>query len=232
MPTPLDRSHAHFPLWVELSGLPVQLNDDAKLAYAWAVFRKIVELDLATNPARPGTVEVSLAELGARCGVDAPRAEKAIKAMRKAKLVRAFLPESEEEPALLQLLLPLATPKSADEVRATHPDLFLEAEWPPRYATAAEADAGPTTDRGEKVKAVVELYLNVLSMKMNSLILDELQLISDRYEVELIQKVFDRARKREATSLGWILAEIRREKKIELQTKEIVAKQAEESSAL
>ena len=231
LPTP-DRAHAHFPLWIELSGLPSHLNEESKLAYAWAVFRKIVELDLAANSVRPGTVEISLAELGARCGLDAPKAEKAIKAMRKAKLVRAFLPENEEEAALLQLLLPLATPRSADEVRATHPDLFLEAQWPPRYAVAGEADASPTADRGEKVKAVVELYLNVLSMKMNSLILDELQLISDRYDMELIQKVFDRARKREAASLGWILAEIRREKKIELIAKEIVEKQAGEASAL
>lgn len=232
MVSPADRSQACFPLWLELSGLPVRLNEESKLAFAWGVFRKIVELDLAANPARPGMVEVSLAELGGRCGVDAARAEKAIRALRKAKLLRAFLPENEEEPALLQLLLPIATPQSPDEVRATHPDLFLEAEWPPRYAVAPPpTDATPAT-REEKIRGVVELYLNVFSMKINSLILDELQMIADRYEMALIEKVFERAKKREAASLGWVLAEIRRERKIELKAAELAAAPPEEPSAL
>jgi hypothetical protein len=211
--TDVDYSYGRFPLWLELSGLPSHVNEVGKAPYVWAVFHKIVELDLAINRVRPGIVETSLTEIGGRCGVDAKKVEKAVKALRKAAVLRAFIPDNEEETALLQVLTPIPTPKSADEVRAAHPDLFLECEWPPRYAVEVkeEQEAEVREGREAKVKRVVELYLNTFSMKINSLILDQLQMISDRYEMALIEKVFDRARKREIPSLSWILTEIRRE---------------------
>jgi len=222
MNTEWDASYAAFPLWIEFSGLAAALNEIQKGGAAWWLFRKIVELDMERNRARPGLVEISPAELCERAGVEQAKLEKCVKAMRKMGLVRAFLPDDEGEAALFQILTPLPTPKSCDEVRATHPDHFLDCEWPPRYAVAvAEVKAENATDRENKTKRVVDLYLNTLSMKLNSLVVDQLQLIADRYEMELIEKVFARGKKREAKSLGWILSEIRRETKILTKADEI-----------
>jgi len=52
-----------FPLWIERSGLPRNLAAKCKNPHAWAVFRKIVELDLLNN-SEPGTVEISARALG------------------------------------------------------------------------------------------------------------------------------------------------------------------------
>lgn len=218
----LPQDHAAFPLWLELSGLPLHLNAAAKSPLPWLVFKKIVELDISINRMRPGLVETPLAELAARCGLEADKLEKPIKALRKAAVLRAFLPDHAEEPALLQIITPVPTPRSHDEVRAVHSQLFLEADWPPRYAVAIADEDDPQREKPEeKVKRVVELYFNVFSMKINSLILDQLQLISDRYEEDLIRKVFLKARQQEATSLGWIMTEIRRELKFKAKAEEI-----------
>ncbi len=208
----LDRSYSHFPLWLEKSGLPAFLNEKAKSPFTWIVFRKIVELDLAEHPARPGIVEISLAAIGEATGLDTAKVEKSIKAIRKAGLVRAFVPENPEEPGCYQLITPLPTPITADEVRARHPDLFLESVWPPRYAVEVKEDSAEALEsRAGKIKRVVDLYLNSFSMRMNSLIIDELQIIADRYDMELIEKVFQQAKKKEVRSLGWVVTEIRRE---------------------
>lgn len=210
--------HAAFPLWIELSGLPAHLNQLAKAPFAWSVFHKVIELDMGLHKVRPGIIEIPPKELAARCGLDAAKVEKALKGMRKAGIARAFWPENEEEPALFQIITPLPTPQSPDEIRAAHPDLFLEADWPPRYAVEMpeDGDEGDAEkSREEKIKRVVELYLNTFSMKMNSLILDQLMVITKRYDQQLIEKVFQRAKDKDARSLSWILTEIRRELKFQ-----------------
>lgn len=223
-----DPAYAPFPLWLELSGLPAHLNETAKVPFAWAVFHKVVELDMETNVTRPGMIEITPAELAERCGLDDKKLLKALKGIRKAGLARMFLPDHEEEVALLQILTPIPTPKDADRVRAEHPSLFLDTQWPPRYAVAAEEpDPAKAESREEKVKRVVELYFDVFSMRMNSLILDQVQLIADRYDEALIRKVFERAKKRETRSIGWILTEIRREMKIRKEAEEVTKRRAE-----
>lgn len=222
MNTEWDASYAAFPLWIELSGLPAALNEKQKGGAAWWLFRKIIELDIERNRARPGLVEITPAELCERAAIDPTKLDKCVKVLRKMGLLRAFLPDDEGEAALFQILTPLPTPKSCNEVRAAYPDYFLDGEWPPRYSFAvAEVTPESATDRENKTKRVVDLYLNTLSMKLNSLVVDQLQLIADRYEMELIEKVFARAKKREARSLGWILSEIRRETKILAKAEEI-----------
>lgn len=207
-------SEARFPLWLELSGLPEKVNEVAKAPYAWGVFRKVVELDMAANALRPGLVETPPAELAARCGLDEKKLDKAVKGLRKAGVLRAFLPDHGEESALFQVITPVPTPLTPDDVRAAHPELFVEALWPPRYAVEVpeQGDTPGEELRGEeKVRRVVELYLNTFSMRLNSIILDQLQLMASHYDVELLERIFQRALKREARSLGWVLTEIRRE---------------------
>jgi hypothetical protein len=218
-----------FPLWLEFSGLPTHLLDVAKGPAAWLLFRKIVELDLEIHPLSPGLVEITPRELVLRSGLDLPRIEKNLKVLRKAALVRAFYPDHEEEPALFEVLRPLPVPVSPESVCATHPDRFPRGPASLRYAQPAAGDASPTTDgdlraaRLLKINRVVELYLNLFSMKLNGLIAEELQLIADSYELPLVEKVFQRAHREEKRTLGWIVREIRRERDLQLKAAQIAA---------
>jgi hypothetical protein len=222
------------PRWIFLSNLPLHLLEKGKSPAPWLMLRTIIECDMESHPLAPGLVEMPLVEFSVRSGLDAPRLEKALKVLRKEGLVRAFLPEHEEETALFQVLTPLPTPVPLDEVAKRHPELLMEADWPPRYAVANQDVAASSGDlaasRLARVQRVVELYLDVFSMKVNNLILEELQLISSRYEMPLIEKIFQRAQKEQKRSLGWIVSEIRKETKLRAKAEEL--RQQERQSAL
>lgn len=217
-----EQSYSAFPLWLELSGLPAKLNGDGKHPFAWTVFHRIVEEDVRRNAARPGIVELSVEQLAEACGLDRKKLHKAVNLSRKAGVVRAFLPENDEEPACFQIITPIPTPKSADEVRALHGGEFVDAQWPPRYAVEVAPESEQDREsRAHKIQRVGDLYLNTFSMRLNSLIVDELQLIADRYDLDLIERVFHLAKKKEVRSLGWVVSEIRRETLIRKQAEKL-----------
>ncbi|MCB2156952.1 hypothetical protein KQI84_18905 [bacterium] len=210
----LPESRCEFPLWIERSGLPREMNETAKSPHAYFVFRKIVELDCERN-STPGTVEISLLELEELTGIPADQLRKTLKKIRKCAVLRAFVPDNDEEPGLFQVIAPLSTPKSWEKVRQEQIRLRNLAVEEFRYALAAEDLPAPDGDKPDpKLKAVIDEYFNTVSMKMNAFILDELRLIAARYPLDLIKKVFARARKEEKQSLGWILTQIRREETI------------------
>lgn len=222
-----DHSLSSFPLWLELSGLPATLNGDGKHPFVWSVFHRIVEEDLRQNATKPAITELTVNQLTAACGVDAKKVHKAIGLMRKAGVARAFLPENDDEPACFQIITPIPTPKSPDEVRALHGDYFLDAPWPPRYAVEiAPESEGDRESRAKKIERVGDLYLNTFSMRLNSLIVDELQLIADRYDLDLIEKVFQLAKKKDVRSLAWVVSEIRRETNVRKRAEELRTQQA------
>lgn len=196
------------PLWLEYSGLPRLLNEKIKGGAGWPVFRKIVELDCAAN-AEPEAVEITLEELGERCGVSPDAARKAILSMRKLKLVACFLPDDNEEPALLKVRTPLVTPVPAEEVRSRHAPLFLDPPQRFRYVddedpgTAEEAEAADPA-----LQEIVDLYFNTVGLKMNAFILDELRLVRHRFSMERVRKTFRRAQQNEIRSLQWIVREL------------------------
>lgn len=215
-----DSGYTRFPLWLELSGLPMHLNEIGKSAYVWTVFKKIVELDCIDNPTVPGYIDVSMDVLAARTGLDHAKIQKSVKAMRKAGVVRAFLPEENEENALFQIITPIPVPTPLQDIRDNHLDLFIDSAWPPRYGVAV-AERDESDDQHGKVKRVADLYMNIFSMRMNPIILDQLQMISDRYDEALIEKVFHRAVERGAQTLSFILSEIRREMRVKLEAEKL-----------
>lgn len=208
-----DEGFIRFPLWIERSGLPARLAEECKTPLAWMIFRKVVELDCARNRT-PGVVEVSLRDLAELTAIDAKKLEATIRKMRKCAVLRSFLPDNEEEEALFEVIAPLATPIPWEEVRKAVPELFHLSDRQFRYAHAREDAPPPSPDGTDpKLKEVVDLYLDNVSMKMNAFILDELRLIASRFDLPLVRKVFARARTREVQSLAWILREIRIETK-------------------
>lgn len=191
--------------WIELSGLPAELNEKVR-AGAWSVFKKIVEIDCRRHRV-PEAVEISLGELGARCGLAPDKVAKIIEALRKRKFLSCFLPDNPDEPGLFEIRVPLVTPRKAEEIAlaATEPNLRDPTSF--RYLRASEEAALDV----QKVQKIVDLYLNTLSQKVNSFIVDEIEILSRRFPFEAIEKAMLRAAKHEIRHIGWVSKELIRD---------------------
>lgn len=192
--------------WLELSGLPAVLNTGRQ--HAWLVFRTLVEIDCRRNQ-EPDTVEISLAELAERCGLEWEKVNKIAEFLAGKKRLGCFLPDNPEEPALFRIRSPIETPRTPQEVAALAPDPWLRDPSTYRYLSAPARD-----DQFERKSAkVVDLYLNLLSQNVNSFIVDQIEILARRFALEDIEKMMRRAERHEVRQLGWVIKELVREKK-------------------
>lgn len=198
------------PLWLELSGLPEFLGERVK--GGWPVFKKIVELDCATNPL-PGIVEISLKELAQRSGVSVVAIRRVISGLRKHELVTAFLPDNDEEEALFRVRTPLKTPLSPEELRHLFPQWFGREGHHFRYAEPPADEIEALDPDDLLLKEIVDLYFNTVGMKMNAFVLDELRLVRQQFPIDLVRRTFRRASQNDIHSLQWIMRELIRQKR-------------------
>ncbi len=188
-----------------MSGLPVWMNSKVRNG-AWPVFKKIVELDCRRHH-RPDAVEITLGELSERCGVEWEKLAKVLNALLKKKYLACFIPDNPDEVGLFQIRIPVATPKSAAEVAQTSADPYLRDVSGFRYLTEPEQNP----DEVEKIQKVVDLYLNTLSQKVNSFIVDQIEVLARRFPLEEIEKTIARAARHEIRSIGWVAKELIRD---------------------
>jgi hypothetical protein len=200
------------PLWLEYSGLPALLTEKVRGGAGWTVFKKIVELDCAANP-EPDAVEITLAALAARCGITPAAVRKVIQSLRKLKLIACFLPEHEEEAALLKIRVPLATPLKRSAICEASPRLFLDTPQHFRYLDDSIAGADRTEPDDAALQETVDLYFNTVGVKMNAFILDELRLVRNRFPMDQIRRTFRWAQQNEIHSLHWVVRELIRHRK-------------------
>jgi DNA-binding Lrp family transcriptional regulator len=196
-----------FPLWLELSGLPRLLNTKIRSG-AWCIFKTIVEIDCTQNSS-PDVVEISVAELSERTGIDQKAVTRVIKRLKKEKVLSCFLPDSPEEKALLKIKMPLHTPVSADQIRRSYAGLFPPGRDFFRYVDQSVPEEVEARD--QTLQQIVDLYFNTISLKMNTFILDELKLIRYRFPLESINRSFQRAKRNEIPSLHWVIKDLLRE---------------------
>lgn len=190
--------------WLELSGLPARLN--TVRTNGWLVFKKIVELDCRRNR-EPEAVECSLQELGERCGLDWEKVAKTVEALRKKKFLSCFLPDNPDELGLFLVRAPIATPRGPEEVaRAAH-DPQLRDPTTYRYTKKPE-ESEPDL---KKVQKIIDLYLNSLSQRMNSFIVDEIEILARRFPLAAIEKTIERAARHEIRTIGWVAKELIRD---------------------
>jgi hypothetical protein len=199
---------ARSPLWLDYSGLPEWLNGKVSRS-AWLVFKKVVELDCARNT-RPATIEITPAEIAEQCGLPAPTVMRTLEGLRRKKCLALFLPEHAEERALIEVRVPLPTPRSAAQVRRQAPFDRLDAAVPLRYAGDEEAAPAQHAATKKDMERTVDLYFNTVGFKMNTFVLDELRLVSQRFSADAIEKAFARARKNGIRSLSWVVRELYR----------------------
>jgi len=190
--------------------LPQLLAQKIKGGAGWPLLKKIAELDCATN-SEPGTVEITLIELADRCGIEPEGARKALLKMRKLKLIAIFLPDNDEEVALLKLRTPLETPLTIEELKAQHPRLF--ADTPQHFRYVDEMQPSAEDEAADPVlQEVIDLYFNAVGLKMNAFVLDELRMVRQRFPTEMVRRTFRRAQHNEIRSLHWVVQELVRQK--------------------
>mgnify|MGYP006972433802 CR=1 FL=1 len=76
-----------------------------------------------------------------------------------------------------------------------------------RYARAEDE---PKID-DKKVQEAVDYYLNHLSQKMNSVILEQIEIAARRFTAESLRLAIDRAARHEIRSMTWVLKELIRD---------------------
>lgn len=200
------------PLWLEFSGLPELLNSKIRGGTGWLLFKKIVELDCSLNP-QPGIVEISLVELSQRTGLSVESVRRGAAALRKLEVIASFLPDNDEEEALLRIKVPLSTPRPPAELKQLYPHLFGSEGHYFRYVDPQEAGINEFEEDDPLLKEIVDLYFNVIGVKMNAFILDELRLIRQRFPMEMVRRTFRRAATNEIHSLAWVVRELIRQKR-------------------
>lgn len=192
-----------FPLWLEYSGLPTYLNKKAGIG-AWSLLKKLVEIDCAYNH-NPASIEVSISELSFLTGIDCEKIKKILLKFRKMKILSSFIPESYEEQSLLQINIPIKTPKNPNEIKKEYSKIFIPTKDFFRYFDNSIEDS---TETDPTFQTVVDLYFNTIGFKMNTFILDELKLIKGRFSLDLIQKVFKKAKFLNNPNLMWVIKEL------------------------
>ena len=58
---------------------------------------------------------------------------------------------------------------------------------------------------------VIDLYLNTLSQRMNSFIVDEIEILVERFSIEKIERSIRRGAKHEIRSIHWVARDLIRE---------------------
>lgn len=190
--------------WLEISGLPAELNKVR--AYGWLVFKKIVELDCARHR-QPGTVECSLEYLAERCGLPWEKVAAIVLALMKKKYLAAFVPDNNEELGLFEVRCPIKTPVASEDVAGGAREPHLRDHSAYRYLTAPEAKPGDE----KKVQKIIDHYLNRLSQKMNSFIVDEIEILARKFSLEKIEKTIERAARHDIRSIHWVTKELIRD---------------------
>jgi hypothetical protein len=215
MPRILDEPVAESPLWLEVAGYPEYLNGKIR-AGAWSVFKKLVELDCEDN-ARPDVFTASIGLIAERTGLDGKIVTRVVKALRKEQMLRFFLPEHDDEPAMFQFITPFQPPAPVETIRERLAAMAVSKAERLRYIDELPW-RGPAAD--SDVKEVVDAYLDTFGLRLNSFTLDELALLAGRFALEEIRAAFERAIQMQRPSLRWAIQDLVQRKK-KAQSKEL-----------
>jgi hypothetical protein len=191
-------------VWLEWSGLPARINKIR--SGAWSVFKKLIELDCRAHR-RPEAVEVSLDELGERCGLTAEAVERIIKALVGKKILHAFIPDNPDEVGLFEIRLPIETPLAPPEVAQRAQDPRLRNTSLYRYARVEEEL--PLDEK--RVQQIIDHYLNHLSQKINAFIIEQIEIAARRFPLESILRTIERGADHNIRSMGWVIKELIRD---------------------
>jgi len=183
---------ARFPRWIEESGLPEQLSQEAG-PEAWNVFRTLLQIESESNLI-PGWASVAPEDLARWTGLGRDRVLATLDRLRRHGLI-----DLRDAAHVLSFRIrdPLPVPAAEPEIRerlarrvSAPPGMYL------RYLTPLDGE--------NRVQRVVHLYQCCFGVSFSPRIAEDLERIAIAYDMGTIVEVFEEAYRRGTKGLSWI----------------------------
>ena len=188
-----------FPAWLLHSGLPQRLNSEPCGSAAWLLLKTIIEMDCRRSIT--DKVDTSLQNLATVTGLTVEQVVDTFPVFRKTQVARYYMPEDQEENALIQVNEPIPTPIShKDVLKLQIPDPAVAIH---RYCTCPEAQQAMPGD--PVLNEIIDLYLGQCSVRMNSFILDRLTYLRHSADIGAIRWAFKTCEKNNCHSLDAVV---------------------------
>lgn len=205
--------------WLPFSGLPAKFHEAGPRGRAaYILLHRIMDLDAGRNTT-PGRVEIPFAELAELCALSIPEQRQAVALLRRLRLIKAFVPDGDDEAAVFQVCTPLPVPAGREQIiaawrglcpAATEPgEVYLRYIDPPRVGQARMV---PDTNFASNMALLVDHYFSQCGFRMNAFILDHLNRVAAEFTADEINDAFSRARKNEVRNFAEIHGWMRRAK--------------------
>ncbi len=198
-----DPLWSRFPRWIEASGLPTTIR--AKLGIeCWVVFRKLVSLDCDKN-LTPDWFVFECSTVSKETGLTEREVSSNLNQLEQEGFIERRDTADRVQQARIQSPLPYID--DLDDIR----ELITGGQggrFALRYAEPI--------DQLEKAQRVVFLYQMVFGPRFTPRIVEDLEEISNCYDMALIYDVFSEAHRRSTKQFGWVKSKLN--KSIEAET--------------
>ena len=196
-----DAVYTYCPRWLEESGLPQLLRREIGPG-AWAVFKKLTEVEVEQN-LLPDWFSVSAEALAEWTGVEPRELEAIIERFVAEGYLNRRKVTAREGVFRLRFARSLPVPRSREEIVARLKERGWGAarrRWrylePPRLRKAE--------------RKVLDLYEQLFGARMNDRIAADLVEMAHTFDYPAIEEAFQEAKKKRARTLGWILCRLYR----------------------
>lgn len=190
-----DPLWTRIPRWIESSGLPTMIRNQLGLE-CWTLFRKLIAMECDAN-LTPDWFEFELITLSQQTGLTQNEVRDTLISLEEAKLIERH--EADDTIQQARILSPLPLTDDLDTLRAQiagpHGGRFAL-----RYAESI--------DQLDKTQRVVFLYQMVFGPRFTPRIVEDLEEISNCYDMAVIYDVFSEAHRRNAKQFSWIKSKL------------------------
>ncbi|MDP8245986.1 MAG: hypothetical protein P9L94_18025 [Candidatus Hinthialibacter antarcticus] len=190
-----DPLWTRIPRWIESSGLPKVMRNQLGLE-CWTLFRKLIAMECDAN-LTPDWFECDLPSLSQQTGLTQDEIRDALIRLEKADYIARH--EAEATVQQVRILSPLPLPYGLDALRAQTAG--------PHGGRFALRYAEPI-DQLDKAQRVVFLYQMVFGPRFTPRIVEDLEEISNCYDMAVIYDVFSEAHRRNAKHFSWIKSKL------------------------
>lgn len=200
-----------YPYWLELSGLPEQLNK-AIPPYGYFVFKKVIELDLYKNRC-PEVIETSLKEMSKELGIDIKAIENTLRSLEEQKYLRIFWGTNPKEELCLCINIPIETPVKANNLIAKYGNNEQKGLMNLPYMQETEVDLdSDEPDEKEyfqiKYDQIINWYMQSMNGNLNPTVLQKLKKLCREFKYQELKQAFEKARKNKNRNLQCLTQEL------------------------
>ena len=188
-----------FPRWIEVSGLPEEVTQKHG-SEGWLLLRKLIEMDCERN-LTSGEVPYYNENIAHLTGVSESKIEALLSALDQNGWIEWNRLDSKS--GNCHIVTPLRVPKSEAEIRsALHTGGITSSNYILRYFHDLSLL--------NTMEKIVYLYQMIFGLRFTPKIVEELEEISNTYDIAVIYDVFSEAHRSKAKSLAWIRSRLQK----------------------